>query len=114
MVYNKKTRKLEPLQGDREVIGEQPISEERVDKGDSESAEGGDRADRPFSADGEFPSVAAVFAAPPDWLPAQLKIYRQDPDRHFRPLCATVAALVLGDPQRGEEVAEEVRAEVGP
>jgi len=43
-----------------------------------------------------------------------LKIYRQDPDRHFRPLCASVAALVLGDPLRGEEVAEEVRAEVGP
>jgi len=59
-----------------------------------------------------YGSVAEFFATPPEWLPKQLAIYRQDPDRHFRPLCSTVAAVVLGDPLRGEEVAEEVRKQV--
>jgi hypothetical protein len=114
---NRNTSTQEPLQRDRQVIGDPPISESRIDNGDSGNAEGGDRhdrADRHFSEDEAFPSVAAVFAEPPDWLPARLKIYRQDPERHFRPLCAVVSALVLGDPERGEEVAEEVRKEVGP
>jgi hypothetical protein len=43
-------------------------------------------------------------------LVRQLEVYREDPDRHLRPLCATVAAVVLGDGVvRGEEVREEVQ-----
>jgi hypothetical protein len=63
--------------------------------------------------DERSPSVAELFANPPSWLPGQLKVYREDPERHFKPLCSTVAAVVLGDPLRGDEVAEEVRKEVG-
>src|SRR5215211_4437821 len=54
------------------------------------------------------PTVAGFFANPPEWLPKQLKVYREDPDRHFEPLCNTIAAEVLGDPLRGDEVREEV------
>jgi hypothetical protein len=39
-------------------------------------------------------------------LVKQLEVYREDPDRHLRPLCATVAAVVLG--VGGDEVREEV------
>jgi hypothetical protein len=52
--------------------------------------------------------VAELFAAPPEWLPNQLKVYRENPDKHFKPLCAAVAAVVLGDGARGPEVREEV------
>jgi hypothetical protein len=56
-----------------------------------------------------FESVSDLFANPPEWLTTHLPIYRKDPERHFRPFCNTVAAEVLGDPLRGEEVAEEVK-----
>jgi AAA domain/NrS-1 polymerase HBD domain len=58
--------------------------------------------------DNSKPTVADLFANPPDWLPTQLKVYRENPKRHFGQLCNTVAAVVLGDPRRGEEVREEV------
>ena len=53
-------------------------------------------------------TVADLFANPPGWLPKQLEVYRKDPARHLKPLCATVAAEVLGDGLRGDEVREEV------
>jgi DNA-binding transcriptional ArsR family regulator len=53
-------------------------------------------------------TVAGLFANPPDWLPGQLEKYHEDPERHLRPLCAVVAAEVLGDGARWEEVREEV------
>jgi len=53
-------------------------------------------------------TVAGLFAHPPEWLVRQLEVYREDPDRHLRPLCAAVAAVVLGDGVRGDEVREEV------
>jgi DNA-binding transcriptional ArsR family regulator len=53
-------------------------------------------------------TVADLFANPPSWLTSQLKVYRRDPIRHFKPLCAAVAAVVLGDGARGAEVREEV------
>ncbi len=59
-----------------------------------------------------FSSVAELFAAPPEWLPNQLKVYRGNPDKHFKPLCAAVAAVLLGDGLRWEEVAYEVEREV--
>lgn len=65
------------------------------------------------SAHSEPETVAEFFAEPPLWLADQLEIYRRDPDTHFKPLCTAVAAVVLGDGLRGEEVAEEVRGEVG-
>ena len=58
-------------------------------------------------------SVAGFFANPPDWLPRQLEIYRQDPKRHFRPLCVAIAAVVLEDGDHWEQVAEEVAQKVG-
>jgi hypothetical protein len=57
-------------------------------------------------------TVVELFANPPDWLPRQLKVYRENPERHFKPLCAAVAAVVLGDPGRADEVAEEVEREL--
>ena len=53
-------------------------------------------------------TVAKLFANPPEWLGGQLLRYCEDPDRHFRPLCAYVAAVVKGDDARWEEVREEV------
>jgi hypothetical protein len=53
-----------------------------------------------------FRTVTELFAHPPSWLPGQLKVYRQDPERHFEQLCNTVAAVVLEDPTRGGEVRE--------
>jgi hypothetical protein len=60
------------------------------------------------SATPDTSTVAGLFAHPPEWLSRQLKVYREDPDRHLRPLCAAVAAVVLGDGVRGDEVREEV------
>jgi hypothetical protein len=57
-------------------------------------------------------TVAELFADPPAWLTSQLKIYRQDPGRHFKPLCAAVAAIVLEDGAQWEEVKEEVEKEL--
>jgi DNA-binding transcriptional ArsR family regulator len=57
-------------------------------------------------------TVAELFANPPLWLPGQLAVYRQDPDRHIEPLCSAVAAVVLGDGARGPEVREEVEREL--
>jgi hypothetical protein len=57
-------------------------------------------------------TVADFFADPPNWLPGQLEVYREDPDRHFKSLCAAVAAVVLEDGDDWEEVAEDVAREI--
>jgi hypothetical protein len=57
---------------------------------------------------GDTSTVADLFANPPGWLPTQLEKYRENPQLHFEPLCNTVAAVVLGDSLRGNEVREEV------
>ena len=53
-------------------------------------------------------TVAGLFANPPNWLVTQLEVFREDPAKHLKPLCAAVAAVVLGDSVRGDEVREEV------
>jgi hypothetical protein len=53
-------------------------------------------------------TVAGLFSDPPGWLVTQLEVYRKDPQKHIEPLCAAVAAVVLGDGVRGPEVREEV------
>jgi hypothetical protein len=53
-------------------------------------------------------TVLGLFADPPGWLPRQLEKYHEDPEKHLGPLCAAVAAVVLGDGARGDEVREEV------
>jgi DNA-binding transcriptional ArsR family regulator len=53
-------------------------------------------------------TVYEFFANPPSWLPRQLELYRENPERHFKQLCNTVAAVVLGDSLRGDEVGEDV------
>ena len=68
----------------------------------------GDDDDDDSSQPADTSTVAGLFANPPDWLPKQLEVYRKDPARHLKPLCATVAAEVLGDGLRGDEVREEV------
>jgi hypothetical protein len=59
-------------------------------------------------------TVAGLFASPPGWLPTQLEKYRENPQLHFEPLCTAVAAVVLEDGLRWEEVKEDVLREVGP
>jgi hypothetical protein len=49
------------------------------------------------SATPETITVAGLFANPPDWLVTQLEVYRKNPARHKKPLCAAVADVVLGD-----------------
>jgi len=63
--------------------------------------------------DTSLTTVSGLFANPPDWLPGQLEKYRKNPETHFNPLCVAVAAVVLGDGDRADEVAEGVRKEVG-
>jgi DNA-binding transcriptional ArsR family regulator len=60
------------------------------------------------SDDTSNPSVSSFFANPPSWVPGQLEKYREDPEKHLGPLCTAVAAVVLGDGARGDEVREEV------
>jgi AAA domain len=57
-------------------------------------------------------TVADLFAHPPDWLTSQLGVHRENPARHLKPLCSAVAAVVLGDGARGDEVREEVEREL--
>jgi DNA-binding transcriptional ArsR family regulator len=57
-------------------------------------------------------TVAELFARPPLWLHKQIEMYRRDPDNRIRPLCAAVAAEILGEPMRGPEVREEVEREL--
>jgi hypothetical protein len=57
-------------------------------------------------------TVAELFANPPLWLPQQLEVYRENPERHIEPLCLAVAAVVLGDGLRWEEVREDVEREL--
>jgi DNA-binding transcriptional ArsR family regulator len=57
-------------------------------------------------------TVADLFANPPDWLPKQLEVYRQNPEKHIQPLCVAVAAVVHEDGRRWEEVREEVEREL--
>jgi len=60
------------------------------------------------SATPDTSTVAGLFANPPGWLSRQLEAYREDPERHLPALCMAVAAVVLGDGVRGDEVREEV------
>lgn len=60
------------------------------------------------SDDNNEKTVPGLFANPPDWLTSQLKVYRENPAKHLKPLCAAVAAVVLGDGACGAEVREEV------
>jgi hypothetical protein len=64
------------------------------------------------SATPDTSTVAGLFASPPAWLARQLEVYREAPARHLTPLCASVAAVVLGDGARASEVQEEVEQEL--
>jgi hypothetical protein len=57
-------------------------------------------------------TVEELFANPPEWFQASIENYREDPDRWFPALCAHVAAAVLGDGLRWEEVRDEVEREL--
>jgi hypothetical protein len=59
-------------------------------------------------AKADVQTVGALFGDPPKWLEGQLVRYREDPARYFKPLCAYVAAEVLGDHAHWEEVRDEV------
>jgi hypothetical protein len=61
---------------------------------------------------GDTSTVAGLFANPPAWLVKQLGVYRTNPSQHLKPLCAAVAAVVLEDGARGDEVREEVEREL--
>jgi hypothetical protein len=56
------------------------------------------------------PTIANLFASPPEWLRTGVKLYWENPDRHFRALCTSVAAVVSGDGKRRLEIEDEVRA----
>lgn len=67
-----------------------------------------DSGDSDDASEAEYASVSALFTDPPDWLTKQLAVYRRNPETHIKPLCSVVAAVVLGDPLRAEEVREAV------
>jgi hypothetical protein len=64
------------------------------------------------SDDTSYQTVSSFFANPPGWLPTQLMKYRENPALYFKPLCTAVAAEVLGDGVRWEEVREGVEREL--
>src|SRR5215217_5936713 len=66
----------------------------------------------PSAGEDKVRSVAGFFAGPPSWLSTQLEKYRENPKQHIQPLCTAVAAVVLGDGERGSEVREEVEREL--
>ncbi len=99
VVYD--TGVIEPGGGKVVAVADQDRHRHRTfngDDDDDDSSSGGDSRK----------TVAGLFADPPDWFRKQLEVYREDPGRHLRPLCATVAAVVLEDGARGHEVREEV------
>ncbi len=103
VVYD--TGVIEPGGGKVVAVADQDRHRHRTfngDDDDDDSSSGGDSRK----------TVAGLFADPPDWFRKQLEVYREDPDRHLRPLCATVAAVVLEDGTRGHEVCEEVEREL--
>jgi hypothetical protein len=61
-----------------------------------------------LSEGASYQTVSSLFANPPTWLVTQLGVYRSNPAQHLKPLCAAVAAVVLEDGARGDEVREEV------
>src|SRR5215217_2423673 len=75
-------------------------------------SEAGTNALRLTLRDDSYASVEALFTDPPEWLPKQLKLYRQNPEKHIKPLCTAVAALVLGAGLRNDEVRKEVEREL--
>jgi hypothetical protein len=79
---------------------------------ETNGSETGTNALRLTLRDDGYASVEALFADPPEWLPKQLNLYRQNPGKHIKPLCSAVAALVLGDGLRNDEVREEVEREL--
>jgi len=66
-----------------------------------------------FADENKLPTVAELFANPPNWLRLQVEMYRKDPERHLKALCAAVAAAVFEEPIRGPEVREEVEEALG-
>jgi len=106
--------------GDRHLIGTLPITENGLHMGNGASKKGSDRLIGLIGEESEVfeilrdlkdtNTVARLFADPPGWLTYQLKAYRDDPERQFRPLCVAIAgALGLS----AEDVADEVREELG-
>jgi hypothetical protein len=66
----------------------------------------------PRSHDTSYATVADFFSNPPDWFVSQREVYRRNPTRQLPPLCAAVAAEVLGNGLRGDEVCEAVEREL--
>jgi hypothetical protein len=99
--------KLSELVGTGEVVGDgrRPTTYDLVSSS-PEHPRGSD------SDDTSKTTVAGLFADPPAWLVRQLAVYREDPARHFKPLCSAVAAVVLEDGARASEVQEEVEGEL--
>jgi hypothetical protein len=79
---------------------------------ETSGSETGTSALRLTPRDDSYASVEALFADPPQWLPKHLNLYLQNPEKHIKPLCTAVAALVLGDGLRNDEVREEVEREL--
>ncbi len=86
-----------------------PIGE-RTSASSSRPIKGNDDDD---DDDNEQKTVAGLFADPPEWLKKQLVVFADDEDRHLRPLCGAVAAVVLGDAGRAAEVSAEVEEALG-
>jgi hypothetical protein len=107
--------KLSELKNEERVIDAGYRGREKLyalpDKGSSLSS-----SQKPYRESGdddnEPQTVSSLFASPPGWLVTQLEVYRDDPAKHLKPLCAAVAAVVLGDGARGDEVREEVENEL--
>jgi hypothetical protein len=64
------------------------------------------------SSDPLYDSVADVFAAPPLLFAGQLEKYDEDPERHFKPVCEAVVAMMRDEGVGWEDVADEVREEL--
>jgi AAA domain len=48
--------------------------------------------------------IVSMLDNPPDWLPRQLEMCREEPERWTKPICSAIATHVFGDALRWQEV----------
>jgi len=92
----------------RQVLGKAPSGENGIGQGNGASEDPRARLLGMLGNIQPSGKVSSLFASPPPWLQEALEAYLRDTEKNFSPLCTLVAAEVLGDGDRGEEVEEEL------
>jgi len=89
------------------VLGKVPSSENGMDKGNGDAAEQRARLLGMLGNIQPSSNLHPLLSNRPPWLEEAVETYLEDPDKHFKPFSALVAAEVLGDGARVSEIEEE-------